>query len=83
METHQTKPIGEAKGATILRDFAIQIGRKIKDNRPDLVVKDYKRKTCFVIDMSVPTDYNISVNGYNKISNYKVLEIEIEKNVAP
>ena len=42
--------------------------RKIKRNRPDLVVKDYKRKTCFLIDMSVPTDNNKSVKEYNEIS---------------
>ena len=29
--------------------------------------------------MSVPTDNNISVNEYNKITKYKDLEIEIEK----
>ena len=43
------------------------------------MVKDYKRKICFPIDMSVPTDYNISVKEYNKITEYKNLEIEIEK----
>ena len=29
--------------------------------------------------MSIPTDNNISVKEYNKISQYKDLEIEIEK----
>ena len=32
--------------------------------------------------MSEPTDNNTSVKVYNKISKYKNLEIEIEKNVA-
>ena len=32
--------------------------------------------------MSVPTDNNISVKEYNKISKYKGQKIEIEKNVA-
>ena len=31
--------------------------------------------------MSVPTDNNISINEYDKISQYKNLEIEIEKMV--
>ena len=48
----QPEPITEAKeAATILWDFAIETDRKIKRNRPDLVVKDYKRKTYFLIDM--------------------------------
>ena len=41
---HQYESITELKGATILREFAIQTNSKIKDYRPDIVVKDYKRK---------------------------------------
>ena len=37
----------EVKGATILWDFAIQTSRKIKSHRPDIVVKDNKRKNAF------------------------------------
>ena len=33
--------------------------------------------------MSVPADYNISVKEYHKISKYKDMEIEIEKNGTP
>ena len=41
--------------------------------------EDYERKICLLIDMSVPTDNNISVKEYNKISKYKHMEIETEK----
>ena len=41
--------------------------------------KDNKRKVCLQIDMSLPTDNKISVKEYNKISEYKDLEIEILK----
>ena len=44
--------------------------------------KGYKTKICHLIDMLVPTDNNISVKEYNKISKYKDMKIEIEKNVA-
>ena len=37
----------EDKGATLLWKFAIQTDRKIKNNRPDIKVKDYKRKYAF------------------------------------
>ena len=43
------------------------------------MVKDYK-KTCLLIDMSVPKDNNISVKEHNRISENKHLEIEILKN---
>ena len=52
----------------------------IKSNKPDTVVKDFKRKTCLQIDMSVPTDNDFSAKEYNKISKYKDFEREIEKN---
>ena len=38
---------------------------------------------CLLIDESVPTENNRAVKEYNKISKYKDLETEIEKNVAP
>ena len=47
MNKHQPEPMTEAKGAADLYDLAIQTDRKIKSNRPDIVVKDYKRKVCF------------------------------------
>ena len=53
--------------------------KKIKNNRPDIVIKDYKRKTNLQIDISVSTGHNISVKEYNKIGKYKDLKIKIEK----
>ena len=51
----------------------------MKSNRPDIVIKDYKRKICFLIDMPVPTDSSISVKEYNEIRKFKELGIEIGK----
>ena len=55
----------------------------IKSNRPVLVVRDCKRKTCLLIDTSGTTDNNISVKEYNKIGKYKDLEIENWVNMTP
>ena len=63
-------------------NFAIQTERKIKRNRVVIVVRDNKRIACLLIDMTVTTDNNILIKEYNKLSNYKNLEIEFEKNVA-
>ena len=46
------------------------------------MVKDSKRKTYLPSDKPVPTDNDISLKVYNKISKYKELEIEIEKDVT-
>ena len=40
--------------------------QNIKRNRADIVVKDYKRKTCLLSYISVPTE---SVKEYYKICN--------------
>ena len=52
---------------------------KIKSNEPDKVVKDYKRKICLLIDLSVITDNNISIKECNKIRKYKDPEIETKR----
>ena len=43
------------------------------------MVKKNKIKTSLLIDMSMPTDNNISVKEYYKISKYKNLKIKIKK----
>ena len=79
----QPETITEVKGASILWDFPIETDRKLKRNRPGLVVKDYKRKICLLIEISVPTDNNISVKEYDeeiqKLGNKTLLSKLIEK----
>ena len=64
---------------TILWDFLIRTDRTIQANRPDIVIKYKQNKTCQFIDMSVPSDSNISAKKFEKISKYKDLEIETAK----
>ena len=56
---------------------------KIKRNRPNIVVKNYKRKICLLIDETVPSDNDISVKEYNKISLKKWPGNRKWKNVSP
>ena len=69
----------ELEGISILWDFPVHTDRTIQANRPDIIIKDRKNKVCVLIDMSVPTDKNISVKVFDKLSKYKDLEIEIQK----
>ena len=48
-------------------------------NRANRVVKNYKRKTCLLIDISEPTDNIISLQNHKKMNKYKDQEIEIKK----
>ena len=76
---HHPPAVVEHKNVTILWDFPINTDRTIKANRPDIVVKDRTNRTCLLIDMSVPSDRNIAVKEFDKLSKYKDLEIEIQK----
>lgn len=49
----------------------IQSDKEIKSNRPD--------KTCLLISMSIPMERNTSLKIVEKLSEYKDLEIGIEK----
>jgi len=53
--------------------------KTIKANKPDIIIKDKQEKTCMLIDMAIPSDWNTSVKVAEKLSKYKDLEIEITK----
>jgi len=57
----------------------IQTDKEIKANRPDIVVKDKKERTCLLIEMSILTEGNASLKIMEKLTKYKDLEFEIEK----
>ncbi|KAL1462310.1 hypothetical protein WDU94_014153 [Cyamophila willieti] len=60
-------------------DTQIHTDRKILANKPDLVVKDKKKKQCLLIDVAVPSDYNITQKEAEKQLKYKDLQIEIQR----
>ncbi|XP_063591903.1 uncharacterized protein LOC134768991 [Penaeus indicus] len=76
---HKPEPVVEGENATLLWDFSIHTDRTIQANRPDIIIKDFKEKTCLLIDMSVPCDQNIAHKEFDKLSKYKDLQIEIQK----
>ena len=76
---HKPPKVIENKNGTILWDFNIHTDRAIQANRPDIVVKNRNDKTCFLIDMSVSSDTNVSLKIFEKLSKYKDLEIKANK----
>ena len=76
---HKPQPVVEGGNVTLLWDFPIRTNRTIQANRPDIIVKDFKEKTCLLIDMSIPTDQNIPAKEFDKLNKYKDLEIEIQR----
>ena len=74
-----THTVTEKDNITILWDMTILTDHEKKANSPDIVMKDKQKKSCLLIDMSIPTEKNTSVKVTEKLSKYKDLEIEIER----
>ena len=73
---HHSEPITDGPNFMILWDFPIQTDRTIQANGPDVVVKNFLNNVCYLIDMSVPSDKNVSFKTFEKLSKYKDLKIE-------
>ena len=69
----------ENETATVLWDMPVSTDKEIKANRPDIIIKDKKEKKCIMIDMSIPSERNVSIKEVEKLSKYKDLEIEVTK----
>ena len=76
---HHPAPVAEGKDAIVLWDFPIHTDRTIQANRPDIVIKDKANNTCLFVNMSIPSDKNVSAKVFENLSKYKDLEIEVEK----
>ena len=68
--------VTENERATILRDRPVNT-EEIKANRSDIIMKDKKERKCIMVDMSIPSDSNVSIQDVEKLSKYKNLEIEV------
>jgi hypothetical protein len=56
--THMPKPVYEEGDVAVLWNQAIHIGREVTANKPDVIIKNQKVKTCTLIDVAIPTDRN-------------------------
>lgn len=74
---HVPNKVQDNEQATIIWDMPVQTDKEIKANRPDIIVKDWAKNTCLLIDVSVPSDQNIVKKEVEKLSKYKDLEIEV------
>jgi hypothetical protein len=57
----------------VLLNQGIQTDRKVLPNRPDIIVKNKKDKTCLLIDVAIPSDKNIIQKEAEKKLKYKHL----------
>ena len=69
----------ENEKETILWDSPIIIDRHVPCNKPDIVIQEKKSDRCQIIDVAIPSDYNIQKKATDKMSKYVDLQIEYQR----
>ena len=69
---HEPKSVAENDSVTTVWDMSIHTDRAIAANRPDIVLKNKKDKTCLLIDMTVSLHTNTSVKTTEKLTKYRL-----------
>jgi hypothetical protein len=63
----------------VLWNQGVQTGREVVANRPDIIVKNKKNKTCLLIDVAMPSDRNVIQKKVEQKLKYKNLSTEIQQ----
>jgi len=79
VHTHMPKPVYEEGDVTVLWNQAVHTDREVTANRPDIIIKNKKEKTCTLIEVAMPADRNVVQKEAEKKLKYKSLCIEIQR----
>jgi hypothetical protein len=63
----------------VLWSQGVHTDREVTANRPDIIIKNKKEKTCILMDVAIPADRNVVQKEAEKILKYKSLCIEIQR----
>jgi len=58
---------------TVLSNQGLHTDREVTENRPDIIIKNKREKTCILIDVAIPTDRNFMTKEAEKKIKYKSL----------
>jgi hypothetical protein len=70
---------GQGGNVTILWNQHVQTKRTIPNNKPDIIIRDNKKRTCMLIDVAISGDRNVIKKEAKKILKYKNLTIKIQR----
>ena len=73
---HKSEWVVENELATILWDSPVITDRHIPCNKPDLIVQEKETNRCVIIDVAIPSDYNIQKKTTEQMSKYTDLQIK-------
>ena len=63
----------------MLWNKAVNIDREVTANRPDIIIKNKREKTCTLIDVAIPADRNVVQKEAGKKLKYGSLCIEMQR----
>ena len=75
--THMPKPVYEEADVTVLWNQAVHTDREVTANRPVMIIKNKKEKTCTLINVAIPADRNVVQKEAEKNLKYKNLCIQV------
>jgi hypothetical protein len=64
---------------TVLWNQGVHTDREVTENRPDIIIRNKKEKTCILIDVAIPADRNVTQKEAEKKLKYESLYIEIKR----
>ena len=67
------------KDVELLWDMTLNTDRQVGANRPDIVLRDKASKKTYIIDISCPSDKNVTSNENEKVAKYSGLRVELGK----
>ena len=73
------KPVCEEGDVTVLWNQAVHTDREVTANRPDIILKNKKEKTCTLIDEAISADRNVMQKEAEKKLKYNSLCIQIQR----
>ena len=76
---NMSKPVYEEGNVTVLWNQAVHTGREVTANRPDIIIKNKKEKTCTLMDVAIPADRNVVQTKAEEKLKYKSLCVEIKR----
>ena len=69
----------ENEKATIPWEFPLITDRHVPCNKPDIVIQEKKSDRCQIIDVAIPSHYNIQKKATEKMIMYINLQIECKR----
>jgi hypothetical protein len=77
------KPVYEEVDVTVLWNHAVHTDREVTANRPDIIIKNKKGKTCTLMDVAMPADRNVAQKGSGKEVKIQEFKYRDTTNVKP